>query len=46
MSEPRELKETGLKVTGPRLKVLDLFQHSDQRQKAHTDLLCGGVHAI
>src|SRR5206468_7491111 len=38
MTEPRELKETGLKVTVPRLKVLDLFQHSDQRHLTAEDV--------
>src|SRR5258708_13137322 len=38
MTEPRELKETGLKVTGPRLKVLDLFQHSDHRHMTAEDV--------
>ena len=38
MSEPRELKETGLKVTGPRLKVLDLFQHSRERHLTAEDV--------
>ena len=31
MSESRELKGSGLKVTVPRLRVLDLFQHSNER---------------
>ena len=38
MSDPRELKDTGLKVTVPRLKVLDLFQHSDQRHLTAEDV--------
>jgi Fur family transcriptional regulator, ferric uptake regulator len=38
MSEPRELKETGLKVTGPRLKVLDLFQQSRERHLTAEDV--------
>jgi len=38
MSEPRELKETGLKVTGPRLKVLDLFHHSRERHLTAEDV--------
>jgi Fur family ferric uptake transcriptional regulator len=38
MTEPRELKETGLKVTGPRLKVLDLFQHSRERHLTAEDV--------
>ena len=38
MSEPRELKETGLKVTVPRLKVLDLFQHSRERHLTAEDV--------
>jgi len=31
MSESKELRNIGLKATLPRLKVLDLFQHSKQR---------------
>src|SRR5689334_23886652 len=38
MSEPKELKGTGLKVTIPRLKVLDLFQHSDERHLTAEDV--------
>jgi Fur family ferric uptake transcriptional regulator len=38
MSEPRELKGTGLKVTVPRLKVLDLFQHSHERHLTAEDV--------
>ena len=38
MSEPKELKETGLKVTAPRLKVLDLFQHSPERHLTAEDV--------
>ena len=38
MSEPKELKGTGLKVTMPRLKVLDLFQHSPERHLTAEDV--------
>jgi Fur family transcriptional regulator, ferric uptake regulator len=38
MSDPRELKDTGLKVTVPRLKVLDLFQHSPDRHLTAEDV--------
>ena len=38
MSEPNELKGTGLKVTAPRLKVLDLFHHSPQRHLTAEDV--------
>ncbi len=38
MSEPKELKSTGLKVTVPRLKVLALFQHSDNRHMTAEDV--------
>src|SRR5207247_10172401 len=38
MSDPRELKGTGLKVTVPRLKVLDLFQHSNNRHLTAEDV--------
>src|SRR5204862_7913355 len=38
MTEPRELKESGLKVTAPRLKVLDLFQHSKERHLTAEDV--------
>jgi len=38
MSDPKELKGTGLKVTVPRLKVLALFQHSDTRHLTAEDV--------
>ena len=38
MSDPKELKGTGLKVTVPRLRVLDLFQHSDTRHLTAEDV--------
>jgi Fur family ferric uptake transcriptional regulator len=38
MSESRELKGSGLKVTVPRLKVLDLFQHSHERHLTAEDV--------
>jgi Fur family transcriptional regulator, ferric uptake regulator len=38
MSDPKELKSTGLKVTVPRLKVLDLFQHSPDRHLTAEDV--------
>jgi len=38
MSDPKELKSTGLKVTVPRLKVLDLFQHSATRHLTAEDV--------
>ena len=38
MSDPRELKVTGLKVTVPRLKVLALFQHSNERHLTAEDV--------
>lgn len=31
MSNPSDLKNIGLKATLPRLKILDLFEHSDKR---------------
>ena len=38
MSDPKELRGTGLKVTVPRLKVLDLFQHSEARHLTAEDV--------
>ena len=38
MSESKELKGTGLKVTMPRLKVLELFQHSTERHLTAEDV--------
>jgi Fur family transcriptional regulator, ferric uptake regulator len=38
MSESRELKGSGLKVTVPRLKVLELFQHSNERHLTAEDV--------
>src|SRR6185312_13910609 len=38
MNDPKELKSTGLKVTVPRLKVLDLFQHSATRHLTAEDV--------
>jgi Fur family transcriptional regulator, ferric uptake regulator len=38
MSEPRELKNAGLKATLPRLKVLSLFENSAQRHLSADDV--------
>ena len=38
MTDPRELRDQGLKVTVPRLKVLDLFQHSPDRHLTAEDV--------
>ena len=38
MSESKELRNIGLKATFPRLKVLDLFQHSAQRHMSAEDV--------
>lgn len=38
MSESKELRNIGLKATLPRLKVLDLFQHSKQRHLTAEDV--------
>ncbi|MEO5692964.1 MAG: ferric iron uptake transcriptional regulator [Usitatibacter sp.] len=38
MSDSRELKGTGLKVTMPRLKVLELFQQSSERHMTAEDV--------
>ena len=38
MSEPDELRSTGLKVTAPRLRVLDLFQTSPARHLTAEDV--------
>ena len=38
MTNIEELKSTGLKVTVPRLKVLDLFQHSPERHLTAEDV--------
>ena len=38
MSDPRELRSTGLKVTVPRLKVLELFQQSRERHLTAEDV--------
>ena len=38
MSDPKELKSTGLKVTVPRLKVLDLFHNSPERHLTAEDV--------
>jgi Fur family transcriptional regulator, ferric uptake regulator len=38
MTDPRELRGSGLKVTVPRLKVLDLFQHSADRHLTAEDV--------
>jgi len=32
MEIPQQLRESGLKATLPRLKVLELFQHCEERQ--------------
>ena len=38
MSDPKELRSTGLKVTAPRLRVLDLFQTSSERHLTAEDV--------
>lgn len=38
MSEPKELKNVGLKATLPRLKVLALFENSQQRHLSAEDV--------
>jgi len=38
MSDPKELRNQGLKVTVPRLKVLDLFKHSPDRHLTAEDV--------
>ncbi len=38
MSDPSELKSVGLKVTLPRLKILSLFETSDQRHLSAEDI--------
>jgi Fur family ferric uptake transcriptional regulator len=38
MSSPHDLKNTGLKVTAPRLKVLDIFQRADSRHLTAEDV--------
>lgn len=38
MSPPQSLKETGLKVTLPRLKILDLFQRTEERHLSAEDV--------
>jgi Fur family transcriptional regulator, ferric uptake regulator len=38
MSESKDLRNIGLKATLPRLKVLDLFQHSKQRHLTAEDV--------
>lgn len=38
MSHPRDLKRIGLKVTGPRLKILDLFERTADRHLTAEDV--------
>jgi len=38
MSAPKDLKTMGLKATLPRLKILDLFEHSDVRHMTAEDV--------
>lgn len=38
MNKPHDLKTSGLKATLPRLKILDLFEHSDQRHLTAEDV--------
>jgi Fur family ferric uptake transcriptional regulator len=38
MSDPKELRSTGLKVTAPRLRVLELFQTSLERHLTAEDV--------
>ena len=39
MDEHDGLKKTGLKATLPRLKIMDIFEHSKQTQKKGMGLL-------
>lgn len=36
--EPNELRDAGLKVTGPRMKILELLERSDNRHLSAEDL--------
>lgn len=38
MSNPEDLKSIGLKATAPRLKILDIFQHSKIRHMSAEDV--------
>jgi Fur family ferric uptake transcriptional regulator len=38
MSKPQDLKTIGLKATLPRLRILDLFEHSDMRHMTAEDV--------
>ena len=38
MSNPSELKSIGLKATGPRLKILEIFQNSNLRHMSAEDV--------
>jgi Fur family ferric uptake transcriptional regulator len=38
MSKASHLKDIGLKATGPRLKILDLFELSDDRHMSAEDV--------
>lgn len=38
MSDPSDLKSIGLKATLPRLKILDLFEHSEKRHLTAEDV--------
>jgi Fur family ferric uptake transcriptional regulator len=38
MTDPRELRSTGLKVTAPRLRVLELFQKGPERHMTAEDV--------
>jgi Fur family transcriptional regulator, ferric uptake regulator len=38
MTRAEDLKSSGLKATGPRLKILDVFQHSRQRHMTAEDV--------
>ena len=38
MSNIEEIKSTGLKATGPRLKILEIFQNSEQRHLSAEDV--------
>ena len=38
MLTPKDLKSSGLKVTVPRMKILEMFQRSDQRHMSAEDV--------
>ena len=46
MTQTEELKNSGLKATLPRIKILDVFQRTDQRHMTAEDVFASGDRTV